>query len=273
MQGSYVSLRSSTSLFDNCDPMELQQDDSYFRHPLMLGERLSYVDTQPQYYDAFPGLTDQDSFTRPNRTHTDLYQNAPPVLNLDLPTSVFRSNGFRDGCRSHEALEGQEQELGSNFQPPPSQQSNQGFAYPAQPSFDGSYKIGVSSEIEAYKEDMTSSSTTPKIDSSPAMEAWSLVPEKSFPAFLSDACMPTKDSQEDDESSGDKPYARLIHEALMQAPGHRMMLREIYDWFVQNTTKPSESGTNGWQNSIRHNLSMNQVSNLQFVLVDEVEAN
>ena len=62
-----------------------------------------------------------------------------------------------------------------------------------------------------------------------------------------------------EESFCDKPYARLIYEALMQAPGHRMMLREIYDWFQRNTTKPCESGSNGWQNSIRHNLSMNQV--------------
>lgn len=62
-----------------------------------------------------------------------------------------------------------------------------------------------------------------------------------------------------EESSYDEPYAQLIYKALMQAPGHRMMLRDIYEWFQRNTTKPQESGTNGWQNSIRHNLSMNQV--------------
>jgi len=65
--------------------------------------------------------------------------------------------------------------------------------------------------------------------------------------------------EDDDDSLCDKPYARLIYDALMQAPGHRMMLREIYEWFQSNTTKPRESGTSGWQNSIRHNLSMNQV--------------
>jgi hypothetical protein len=64
---------------------------------------------------------------------------------------------------------------------------------------------------------------------------------------------------EDVLSSGAKPYAQLIQECLLQAPGHRMMLRDIYDWFERNTTKPRESGGNGWQNSIRHNLSMNKV--------------
>ena len=72
--------------------------------------------------------------------------------------------------------------------------------------------------------------------------------------------MNPEEDDDDDAALCDKPYARLIYEALMQAPSHRMMLREIYDWFQRNTTKPAESGTNGWQNSIRHNLSMNQVS-------------
>ncbi|KAI9672321.1 MAG: hypothetical protein M1817_003343 [Caeruleum heppii] len=53
------------------------------------------------------------------------------------------------------------------------------------------------------------------------------------------------------------PYAQLIHRALMSAPGHRMVLREIYDWFEQNTDKNKSPSQKGWQNSIRHNLSMN----------------
>lgn len=70
------------------------------------------------------------------------------------------------------------------------------------------------------------------------------------------------DVGEEDEATGGKPYARLIYEALLQAPGHRMMLRDIYEWFELYTTKPRESGTNGWQNSIRHNLSMNKVCSI-----------
>ena len=68
-----------------------------------------------------------------------------------------------------------------------------------------------------------------------------------------------KEHLEEDDVGSDKPYARLIWEALMQAPGNRMMLREIYAWFQCNTNKATDSGSNGWQNSIRHNLSMNQV--------------
>ncbi|KAJ9645462.1 hypothetical protein H2204_001042 [Knufia peltigerae] len=63
---------------------------------------------------------------------------------------------------------------------------------------------------------------------------------------------------EEAEPLDDKPYAMLIYDALKQAPGHRMMLKDIYEWFCNNTTKPQESGSKGWQNSIRHNLSMNK---------------
>jgi hypothetical protein len=67
---------------------------------------------------------------------------------------------------------------------------------------------------------------------------------------------------DEDNTTDEKPYARLIYDALMAAPGHKMMLKEIYEWFRRNTNKPIESGSNGWQNSIRHNLSMNKVSTL-----------
>lgn len=76
---------------------------------------------------------------------------------------------------------------------------------------------------------------------------------------LEDHKVGVKDVSEEKEGPYDKPYAQLIYDALMQAPGHRMLLRDIYDWFLHNSRKAHESGTNGWQNSIRHNLSMNQV--------------
>lgn len=54
------------------------------------------------------------------------------------------------------------------------------------------------------------------------------------------------------------PYAQLIYRALMSREGHCMSLQEIYQWFRENTEKV-KGGGKGWQNSIRHNLSMNQV--------------
>jgi hypothetical protein len=57
----------------------------------------------------------------------------------------------------------------------------------------------------------------------------------------------------------EQPYAQLIYQALLNAPNKTMILRDIYEWFKNNTDKASASETKGWQNSIRHNLSMNGV--------------
>lgn len=59
----------------------------------------------------------------------------------------------------------------------------------------------------------------------------------------------------------DEPYAKLIFRALMSKPDHRMTLQEIYQWFRDHTSKADgdKDKKGGWQNSIRHNLSMNAV--------------
>ncbi|KAF2623070.1 hypothetical protein BU25DRAFT_401237, partial [Macroventuria anomochaeta] len=63
--------------------------------------------------------------------------------------------------------------------------------------------------------------------------------------------------EEDNTIDKEQPYAQLIYRALLDAPDHTMVLRDIYDWFRRYTDKAAHSETKGWQNSIRHNLSMN----------------
>ncbi|KAL9030036.1 MAG: hypothetical protein Q9196_001793 [Gyalolechia fulgens] len=68
---------------------------------------------------------------------------------------------------------------------------------------------------------------------------------------------PVEESEESDDGSVNcEPYAQLIFRALKGAPGYRMVLKEIYRWFEKNTDK-ARTSSKGWQNSIRHNLSMN----------------
>lgn len=64
---------------------------------------------------------------------------------------------------------------------------------------------------------------------------------------------------DEDGSSTLEPYAQLIYRALKSVAGHAMVLKEIYEWFEKNTDKAKDPSSKGWQNSIRHNLSMNGV--------------
>ncbi|KAL4873295.1 hypothetical protein BDV12DRAFT_192775 [Aspergillus spectabilis] len=64
-------------------------------------------------------------------------------------------------------------------------------------------------------------------------------------------------ADEAEDTNADPPYSQLIYEALLTAPGKKLPLQGIYLWFEKNTAKGRDRGSKGWQNSIRHNLSMN----------------
>ena len=65
----------------------------------------------------------------------------------------------------------------------------------------------------------------------------------------------------DDEADGADPcYAQLLYRCLKETPDHTMSLKELYDWIAQHSQKAKDPKSRGWQNSVRHNLSMNAVS-------------
>ena len=79
---------------------------------------------------------------------------------------------------------------------------------------------------------------------------------------------PNGEDTDGEGGANSEPYAQLIYRALMSAPNHAMVLKEIYEWFEQNTDKAKiapSSSAKGWQNSIRHNLSMNGVRVLAII--------
>ena len=64
-------------------------------------------------------------------------------------------------------------------------------------------------------------------------------------------------SVHDDGTKPSHSYAELIGMAILRAPRRRLTLAQIYKWISDNFSfyKAAESG---WQNSIRHNLSLNK---------------
>ncbi|RKP37964.1 fork head domain-containing protein, partial [Dimargaris cristalligena] len=53
-------------------------------------------------------------------------------------------------------------------------------------------------------------------------------------------------------------YSALIAQAIIMAPEKRLTLREVYQWISENHPYLSYSSDTGWQNTIRHNLSLNK---------------
>jgi hypothetical protein len=81
-----------------------------------------------------------------------------------------------------------------------------------------------------------------------------------FKSTLSDVQPLAASASASDDMTADEPYNKLLHRCLMQAPNHELQLKQIYDWFRENTNKKYMPHAKGWQNSIRHNLSMNDAS-------------
>lgn len=59
---------------------------------------------------------------------------------------------------------------------------------------------------------------------------------------------------------GQRSYADLMTEAILEAPDQRMTLAQIYDWMINHVPacreKADQKSTQGWKNSVRHNLSL-----------------
>lgn len=69
-----------------------------------------------------------------------------------------------------------------------------------------------------------------------------------------------EDDERDSADPADPCYAQLLYQCLKEAPNYTLSLRELYDWVAQHSQKAKDPKNRGWQNSVRHNLSMNAVS-------------
>jgi hypothetical protein len=69
-----------------------------------------------------------------------------------------------------------------------------------------------------------------------------------------------------DDGSNTKPpfsYAHLIGMAILRAPNRRLTLAQIYKWISDTFQYYRDTSEMGWQNSIRHNLSLSKAFSKQ----------
>lgn len=80
-----------------------------------------------------------------------------------------------------------------------------------------------------------------------------------------DDVIPEEDEMDEapNAMAADPCYAQLLYRCLLDAPNHTMCLKDVYHWVSQHSQKARDPSSTGWQNSVRHNLSMNAVSHLE----------
>ncbi|KAJ5590509.1 hypothetical protein N7450_004481 [Penicillium hetheringtonii] len=112
----------------------------------------------------------------------------------------------------------------------------------------------ISPGISPMSENSTQSS-----HQSPSRSLHSISPTNTTVTNLVGRDSSPRTSISEEDPIAEPPYSALIYDSLKDAPERKRTLQEIYEWFKTNTHKDKDPTSKGWQNSIRHNLSMNAV--------------
>lgn len=246
-----------------------------FNDPLLPHDHHPVSPFDPSYLDAFASVTDVS-----NHSHTLL---APPENLLSRP-SPRKTRHISSSPPPPQALA--QKALNSISIPPPmEQQWTDAPLKKAQPTGTDSfhdmtnlqYWTNLPSQMDkenvyAYPDsNMTalSAAEPPQkqgvkrafTDAAPLRDRSKKQKVKEVKTEEVDGPLPEPDQMPSVEDDGNKPsysYAMLIGMAILRAPSRRLTLAQIYKWISDTFAFYRNSQETGWQNSIRHNLSLSK---------------
>lgn len=140
--------------------------------------------------------------------------------------------------------------------------------YPSHMDKENAYYSGpVMSTLSAAEPLMKQGSKRPLMDTAPLRDRtnMNISKKQKFVKDIKieevDGPLPNPDQMPTIEDDGNKPsysYAMLIGMAILRAPSRRLTLAQIYKWISDTFAFYRNSQETGWQNSIRHNLSLSK---------------
>jgi forkhead transcription factor HCM1 len=131
----------------------------------------------------------------------------------------------------------------------------------------GYYSAPVMSAMPAAEPPMKQGNKRPLMDAAPSHDHTNvnISKKQKFVKDIKieqvDGPLPNPDEMPTIEDDGNKPsysYAMLIGMAILRAPSRRLTLSQIYKWISDTFAFYRNSQEIGWQNSIRHNLSLSK---------------
>ncbi|KAJ4366845.1 Forkhead transcription factor [Neocucurbitaria cava] len=124
-----------------------------------------------------------------------------------------------------------------------------------------SYSEPVLSNMSAAEPPMKQGLKRPFADTAPLRDRSKKQKVKEVKVEEVDGPLPHPEEMPSVEDDGNKPsysYAMLIGMAILRAPSRRLTLAQIYKWISDTFAFYRNSQETGWQNSIRHNLSLSK---------------
>jgi forkhead transcription factor HCM1 len=246
-----------------------------FQDPVLPHDRHEAHAFDPRYLDAFTSVTDvsNDSHTllAPPATFTNgpsprksrLVSSSPPphalsdrgFNSISIPPPTEQQWTDAPTKKTYTMASGNSQDMAGSLQ----------FwaGYPSQVDKENMYMYAepIMSAMSAAEPPIKQGLKRSMTDAAPLRDRSKKQKVKEVKIEEVDGPLPEPDQMPGVEDDGNKPsysYAMLIGMAILRAPSRRLTLAQIYKWISDTFAFYRNSQETGWQNSIRHNLSLSK---------------